>query len=123
MTREQKIVSFGFLLCGVVSGLLFREIFQVLWLKMRWPEPQWLLAPYDLIAIALGLLTFVVLWKNRKASGFTYEVVEELERVNWPKQQETVVSTGVVSILLGICALVFFLCDALWGTLLNLLYR
>ena len=123
MTREQKIVSFSFLLCGVVAGLLFREIGQVVWLKFHLPEPQWLLAPYELIAIALGLITFFVLWKNRASATFTHEVVEELEKVNWPKRQETVVSAGVVSVLLGICALVFFLCDALWGTLLNLLYR
>ena len=123
MTREQKIVSFGFLLCGVVGGLLFREIGQVVWLKMHWPEPQWLLAPYELIAAALGLLIFAVLFKNKTSSSYTYEVVEELEKVTWPKREETVASAGIVSVLLGICALLFFLCDALWGTLLSLLYR
>ncbi len=124
MQRSQKAVSLIYLACGAVVWLLFREIFATVWVLARLPMPaEWVASPVDILSAVMGIITFVVLLKNEKANSFTNEVITELGKVTWPNKKETVLSTGVVSVLVGICAMILFGFDMMWGTLVKLFYQ
>ena len=124
MQRNKKTVSIIYLACGFIAWLLFREIMATVWVVARLPlPPDWILSPPDLIAAAVGLATFVVLLQNEKVNAFVNEVITELSKVTWPNRKETVLSTGVVSVLVGICSIILFGFDMLWGALVKILYQ
>jgi preprotein translocase SecE subunit len=124
MQRNQKAISLIYLACGAIAWLLFREITQAVWAVARIPMPaDWIVPPTDLIAIGCGLATFIVLLKNTAVNSFTNEVITELEKVVWPNGKETVLSTGVVSVLVGICSVILFLFDMLWGSVVRIFYQ
>lgn len=123
MQRSQKTVSLIYLACGVVAGLILRELISTVWVAVRIPMPvDWVIAPPEIIAAICGLVVFVVLYKNAKVNEFTNEVITELGKVVWPDRKETVLSTGVVSVLVAICALIFFAFDMLWGAVIKVFY-
>ena len=126
MSQEQghkKIVSLSFLFAAVLFGMLTRELAATLWVEFELVSPAWVLSPADLIGVGLGLVCFLVLSKNTIVKNFMFEVVAELEKVTWPKRNETVTTTGVVSVLVAICAMILFGFDMLWGSLLGLFYQ
>ena len=123
MKSNYKLVSLSFLLCGFIAALLFKEMFATLWAVLHLQDPAWILAPYDLIGIAFGIITFVTLSKLNITKTFMIDVITELEKVTWPNRKETTISTGVVSILVGICAMILFGFDLIWGSLVSLFYQ
>jgi preprotein translocase SecE subunit len=124
MQRSQKMVSLIYLACGFVGWLLFREIAGTAWQLLRLPMPaDWVVAPAELIAAGAGLAIFIALLTNVKVNTFTNEVITELAKVSWPNRKETVLSTGVVSVLVGICSLILFGFDMIWGLLVRMLYQ
>ena len=124
MQRNRKAISLIYLACGFAAWLLFRELFATLWAVLHIPTPEgWIVAPPDIISIVLGITTFVVLYKNAKIVAFTNEVITELLKVVWPNKKETVISTGVVSVLVGICAIILFTFDIIWGALVKIFYQ
>ncbi|MFH0798689.1 MAG: preprotein translocase subunit SecE [Pseudomonadota bacterium] len=124
MQRSQKTVSLIYLACGAIGWLLFRELISTVWVASGIPMPvDWIIPPPDIIAACAGIAIFVVLFKNDKVNEFTNEVITELGRVVWPNRKETAMSTGVVSILVGLCAVIFFLFDMAWGTLVKVFYQ
>jgi len=124
MQRNKKAVSLIYLACGAISGLLFREILQTVWVLARLPIPaDWVVSPVDMLAGAVGLVTFLVLLRNAKVNSFTNEVITELGKVTWPNKKETVLSTGVVSVLVGICAVILFGFDMIWGSVVKVFYQ
>ncbi|MBN1283750.1 MAG: preprotein translocase subunit SecE [Proteobacteria bacterium] len=124
MQRSQKAVSLIYLACGAVAWLLFREIFATAWVLARLPMPaDWIVSPVDMLSAAIGLATFVALLRSSRVGAFTNEVITELGKVTWPNKKETVLSTGVVSVLVGICAVILFGFDMLWGMLVKVFYQ
>ena len=124
MHRNKKAVSLIYLACGAISWLLFREILSTVWVLAKLPMPMgWIVSPVDILAAAIGIVTFVVLVKSAKVNSFTNEVITELGKVTWPNKKETILSTGVVSVLVGICAVILFGFDMLWGTVVRIFYQ
>lgn len=124
MTRSKKTVSLIYLACAVITWLIFRELMAMIWVIARLGRPlDWLVAPSDIIAAVVALILFVVLLKNEKVNSFTNEVITELSEVVWPKRKETILSTGVVSVLVGISATVLFCFDMFWGLMIRIFYR
>lgn len=124
MQRSQKTVSLIYLVCGVLAWALFRELISTVWVATGIAMPvDWTIPPADLVAVAFGVATFVILIKNVKIVEFTNEVITELGRVVWPARKETVLSTGVVSVLVGVCSIIFFLFDMVWGMLVKVFYQ
>ncbi len=124
MQRNQKLVSLIYLACGFVAWLIFRELFATVWALAHLPQPvDWVLAPSEIVAIVLGVLTFVVLVRNKLVNTFTNDTITELGKVTWPNRKETVISTGVVSVLVGIAAGILFGFDVLWGALIRIFYQ
>ncbi|MBI5300184.1 MAG: preprotein translocase subunit SecE [Deltaproteobacteria bacterium] len=114
MPNLRKWVNLSFLICGVLVGFLFREAFSSLYDWIGWRVYDWVLSPADLSGIAVGFILFVGLVRSEKATNFLTDVLVELSKVTWPNRKETLVSTGVVSILLGIAALCVTLFDSVW---------
>jgi preprotein translocase SecE subunit len=124
MQRNQKAVSLIYLACGAVSWLLFRELGATVWAIAHLPQPaDWVIPPSEIIAIALGIVTFIVLLRSKTVNSFTNDTITELAKVTWPNRKETVISTGVVSVLVGIAASILFGFDMLWGAMIHLFYQ
>ena len=124
MQRNKKVVSLIYLACGFIAWLLFREAFAALWVVAHIPTPDaWIVHPSDILAMACGIATFVLLYKNNKVVVFTNEVITELSKVVWPNRKETAMSTGVVTVLVALCAMILFGFDVVWGALLKIFYQ
>ncbi len=124
MQRNKKAVSLIYLACGFMGWLLFREIAGTAWILLRLPLPaDWIVPPPDIVAALFGIAIFVGLIKSERVNTFTNEVITELSKVVWPNRKETLLSTGVVSVLVGICSVILFLFDMLWGTLVKVVYQ
>ncbi|OGQ21690.1 MAG: preprotein translocase subunit SecE [Deltaproteobacteria bacterium RIFCSPLOWO2_02_FULL_44_10] len=121
---KKKLLSFIFLLAALIAGLVLSHFFETLWFWFKLPKfSDWVIAPHDLLGILCGLIAFIVLMKHQKVNIFLSEVIQELEKITWPNRKETILSTGIVSILVGIAALILFAFDALWGTVVNFFYH
>ncbi len=124
MIRSKKTVSLIYLVCGVITWLIMREMIATVWVIARVSMPvDWVIPPTELMAGAVGIIVFIALLKNEKVNTFTNEVITELSEVVWPNRKETVLSTGVVSILVGICAAILFGFDVVWGLMVKIFYR
>ncbi len=62
----------------------------------------------------VGLATFFVLSFNTKAVDYTDDCISELTKMTWPTQKETTASTIVVTIMILVAALIFFVIDTVW---------
>jgi preprotein translocase SecE subunit len=124
MNRSKKTISIIYLVCGVITWLIMREFIATLWVIFRLSMPvDWTIPPTEIIAGIMGLAVFIALLKNEKVNTFTNEVITELSEVVWPNRKETVYSTGIVSILVGICSVILFGFDMVWGMVVRLIYR
>jgi preprotein translocase SecE subunit len=72
------------------------------------------------LAVLFGLAAFFALYFNGSANQFTYEVIEELAKVSWPTQNETVRATVVVFGMVIFSAIVLGAFDAFWTWLVGL---
>lgn len=104
-----------FLFFALKSGLNF------LWETVALPRPGFFdTFPFSLPdVIAFMVIVGTVIWVRQLGSvqAFGQEVILELSKVTWPVRKETVLSTGVVLVMLAITAVLLFLIDSLWGTL------
>jgi len=124
MMRSKKSVSLIYLACGALTWLIMREMVATIWIIAKISMPVgWLIPPTEIIAGVIGLGVFVWLLRSEKINTFTNEVITELTEVVWPNRKETVLSTGIVSILVGICAMLLFGFDMVWGVMVRIFYR
>ncbi len=113
--RKYLDISFGAV--AVAVWFLLRQALVFLWVLFRLPSTDsWVVSLPDLIAAAVGLVFFVLLRSKPKVKGFVSEVILELSKVTWPTRQETVVSTGVIIVMVGIASLFIFFFDTVLGT-------
>ncbi len=124
MQKSKKVISLLLLACSAIGWLLMREIIETAWVIARLGTPEgWMVAPQEMIAAALGIAMFVILVKNEKVVNFTDDVIAEMSKVTWPNRKETVLSTGIVSVLVAICAMILFGFDMIWGAIVRVLYQ
>ncbi len=71
------------------------------------------------VAVLLGVLLFVFLYRSEAVNQFMAEVVVELSRVSWPTQKETRAATLLVVVMVLISGLFLGLLDYLWTILLK----
>jgi len=116
----QKIVNLGLLLVAACVFLFMVNLTQALWGLGGLPRfADWLVSPAQLISFGLTAGAGIYVRRTAASNQFLNEVVQELSKVTWPTRKETVMSTGVACVLVAICALVLFLFDSLWGTILR----
>ena len=71
-------------------------------------------------SVAVGALTFFILWRHEQANQFMNEVMVELSRVSWPTQKETSSATIVVIVMVLISGAVLGLLDYIWTQVLRM---
>lgn len=110
----KKWIQLIFLACGILAWVLLRELTTLLFGAVGFTRLNWIVAPSDIAGLAMGAMLFFLLLRWEKASLYLGEVLGELTKVTWPKRKETLLSTGVVSILIGIATLCILLFDSVW---------
>ena len=101
------IVAIALAIAGVVGFYWFSE----------WPGP--LRGLMVAIGLVLGGGVFVLTAKGRAALEFLSESRFELRKVVWPTREETLRSTGVISIVVVIISLLLGLIDLIVSNLVR----
>ena len=118
MNRYRKWVDLSMALTGVAFWFLLRQMFGQVWEVFRLPlYSEWPVQLPSVAALVLALLAFALTKRNKKTMTFLDEVSIELAKVTWPKGKDTLASTGVIIVMVGIASVILFLFDTLWGTL------
>jgi len=118
MNANKKYLDLGLGAIALIVWLMFRQLLLFGWDVLRLPVYESLpVGIPDVLAFLIAIAVFVVLKRNAKVSEFGLEVISELSKVTWPTRKETVVSTGVIIVMVGIAAVLMFMIDTLWGTL------
>ena len=73
------------------------------------------LSASELVAIVLGVGTYITLMRNTRVVQFADEVIDELNKVTWPEKDETVSSTVVVVGVTLFIAAALGLYDYVWA--------
>lgn len=115
MQNISKWVNLSFLVCAVLAWVFSREIFLLVLDPLGWNRMNWLVPPSDIAGILAGAILFASLLRSRRAADFAGAAMAELAKVTWPNPKETGLSTGVVSIMLGIATLCILLFDTIWA--------
>jgi len=68
-----------------------------------------------LVAIVLGIGTYIAFMRNTRVVQFADEVIDELNKVTWPEKDETVSSTVVVVGVTLFIAAALGLYDYVWA--------
>ncbi len=118
MNANKKYLDLGFGAIALIVWLMFRQLFVFAWESFRLPiYENFAIGIPDVLAFLLAVVVFVVLKRNAKVSEFGLDVISELSKVTWPTRKETMVSTGVIIIMVAIASVLMFGIDTLWGTL------
>jgi len=124
MNRFQKYVDFGLLAAAAALGFLLMQMLMQVWNIFKLPMISGLpLQLPALIALVVGVGAFLLTRTNGKAMSFLNDVANELSKVTWPTMQETVASTGVIIVMVGIASMIMFGYDALWGFFTSILLQ
>lgn len=73
------------------------------------------------LAVAVGLGTFLGLYKSSVANNFMSETVAEVSKVTWPTQDETLKATIAVLIAVVIAGIVLWVVDSAWVYLIGVI--
>jgi len=118
MNRYRKWINLALVLTVLAFGFLLAQMLSQVWEIFRLPVfEQWPLPLPKAIALVVGVAVFIGVRSQPKAMGFLEDVANELSKVTWPNPQETIASTGVIIVMVGIASLIMFVFDTLWGTL------
>lgn len=118
MNRYRKWINLGLFLTVLAFGFLLAQMLAQVWEIFRLPLfENWPLSLPSAIALAVGVAVLIGLRSQPKVMGFLEDVANELSKVSWPNPQETIASTGVIIVMVGIASLLMFMFDTLWGTL------
>ncbi len=71
------------------------------------------------VSVCVGIVHFIVLYRNEKSNQFMNEVILELSRVAWPTQKDTTSATMIVIIMVMVSGIVLGLLDYCWIQLLK----
>ncbi|MBI2345628.1 MAG: preprotein translocase subunit SecE [Deltaproteobacteria bacterium] len=124
MTNYQRYVTMGFLLLAVIAWVFMQLLVDTVWDLARWPVLEDLpLSPAQLIGLLAGGAVLIGCRRNQRVNGFANEAAAELAKVTWAPRKETLLSTGVIAVVVAVCSLLLLVVDTAWGTLVRLWYR
>lgn len=123
MQNIRKWIQVSYVFLAAIAWILFYHISDTVWDLAKLPVPvDWFVSPAKIIAFVIAFAIFVVLARHPKINQFAGEVASELSKVTWPERKETVLSTGVIAVMIAICTLIMLTFDVLWGSLPKLLW-
>lgn len=123
MQITKRWIQISYLFLAALTWWFFFHFMDTVWDIANIPVPaDWFLMPAQIVAFIAAIIVFIVLQRNEKINQFSNEVATELSKVTWPERKETLLSAGVISIMIAICALILFAFDSIWGTVVKLVY-
>jgi preprotein translocase subunit SecE len=114
----QTSVAVTCMLLGYVCLSFFETLGEWFDLEAKVPNFAWLIQG---LAIAIGLVTFIVIIKKENTSTFLNEVFSEAVKVVWPERSQTVRMTVGIMIGVTVMGLVFYAFDLAANFLLGLI--
>lgn len=124
MQNTKKWIQVSYFFAAAITWIFFYHLSDTVWDLAGLPLPMdWFIMPPQIIGLASALVLFFILQRSDKVNQYATEVASELSKVTWPEKKETVLSTGVISVMVAICALILFTFDSLWGTIIKILYN
>jgi preprotein translocase SecE subunit len=118
----RKIILFCHLAAGALVWFLTRSGLNYLYLSFyQVRRLAGIAALREAVPVALGALTFFLLFKNAQVNTVLEEVVAELRKVTWPAREDVVRSTTVVIICILIASFIFAGFDVMWGKIITFL--
>ncbi len=121
-TTYQRYVSFGYVLASVIAYIIVGKIGELVWDLAGWSYPAWAMTPPELIGLFAAIAVFAMLRRTDVINVFMNEAALELSKVAWPTRKETVMSAGVIAVVISFCAVVMSFFDVVWGWCVDLLY-
>ena len=123
MQNTKKWIQISYLFCAAMTWIFFYHLTDTVWDLASLPIPaDWFIMPAQILAFVSAIVMFIFLQRNLKVNQYSSEVASELTKVTWPEKKETVMSAGVISVMVAICALILFAFDSLWGTIVKVMY-
>lgn len=120
---HQRWASLGCLGTAAVLGYVLAQVAGLVWDFLRWGFPQgWPLTPPEIVGLCSAAILFFVFRRNERINTFVNESIAELAKVTWPPQKETAMSTGLITVVVGVCVLFISLYDVVWGWVVEHLY-
>jgi preprotein translocase subunit SecE len=120
-TQYQKWVNISYLL---LAGLVAYVIFSAGLHAGGAYDLEARVRNYDLmvrgIAVLVGAVLFIALYRHERSNEFMNEVITELARVTWPTPKETSNATVVVMVMVVVSGMFLGLMDYIWTTLLKM---
>jgi preprotein translocase subunit SecE len=122
MVNYQRWINISYLVVSALLWMVFRHIAEVVWDLAHWQvSSDVLIAPTDWVAVGLAAILFVTMVRNRRLNEFMGEVALELSKVTWPPRKESVMSAGVIVVLVAIVSLLLVGFDTLWQKVIGLI--
>lgn len=110
--NNQSIVNFAFVVAGFLAYFVTSLIFEVLADAFG---PVAMLRNNEAIKhglpVLVGVGTFLTLFLNKKIHVFADECVQEVRKVVWPSQRDTMVMTAVCCVMVIVAGIGFGLFD------------
>ena len=123
MQNIKKWIQISYLLVAILTWIFFYYLVDMVWDLVELPLPvDWFIMPSQIAAFIAAATVMVVLQRNAKINLFSTEVASELSKVTWPEKKETLMSAGVIAVVIAICAVILFGFDSLWGTIVKIIY-
>ena len=122
MVSYQRWINMSYLVVSALLWMVFRHLAELVWDLAHLPvSADAILAPADWIALGLSVVVFVALLRNHRLNEFMGEVSQELSKVTWPPRKESVMSAGVIAVLVGVVATLLVGFDTIWQKLIGLI--
>ena len=116
MNQVQKWVNLSLLVGTFCLFAFLAKMTGWLWELVQFPRFEGLPVSMDtLAALGVSVAAGVVTRRSQRANQFLNEVVVELGKVTWPPRKETVASSGVVIVLVGIATVIMTVVDVIWA--------
>lgn len=123
MQNTKKWIMMSYIFLAALTWVFFYYLTDSLWDALSLPVyPDLFLSPAHMVASVTGIALLLVLQRSEKVNTFASEVASELAKVTWPERKETLLSAGVISIMIAICAMILFAYDSILGTFIKVLY-
>jgi len=125
-SENRKYTTLALLVFSAICGFIFYKASTQVVDIFKWGGSQVLFGQSWQVVGGVGsglfaFILFLILTLNEKVTTFLDEVFIELRKTTWPTSKETGASTLVVSIMVGIAGILFFMMDFMWGIVFGIL--
>lgn len=123
MANLKRWINISYFFLAAITWVFFYYLTDTIWTLAGFRvSSDWYIQPSQTVAFAAAAAFLLVMFKNEKIGTFASEVATELSKVTWPERKETILSAGVISIMIAICAVILFAFDSLWGTVVKVIF-